>query len=73
MGRIIVINEYKWCMVDLVSTLTTWALVIAYVWSLSRNGTGAIAIEPPPDDRDQHLREPEAGHRPVGSPAQLLE
>ena len=44
LGRIIVINEYKWCMVDLVSTLTTWALVIAYVWSLSRSGTGAIAI-----------------------------
>ena len=44
LGRNIVLNEYKWCLVDLVSTLTTWALVVAYVFLLSRNGTGAIAI-----------------------------
>jgi ABC-type bacteriocin/lantibiotic exporter with double-glycine peptidase domain len=44
LGRNIVINEYKWCMVDLVSTLTTWALVVAYVFLLSRQGAGAIAI-----------------------------
>ena len=44
LGRSILINEYKWCMVDLVSTLTTWALVVAYVYSMSRSGTGAIAI-----------------------------
>ena len=44
LGRNIVINEYKWCLVDLVSTLTTWALVVAYVFLQSRSGTGAIAI-----------------------------
>ena len=44
LGRNIVVNEAKWCMVDLVSTLTTWALVVAYVFLLSRSGTGAIAI-----------------------------
>ena len=44
LGRNIVLNEYKWCLVDLVSTLTTWALVVAYVFLLSRGGTGAIAI-----------------------------
>ncbi len=44
LGRNIVVNEAKWCMVDLVSTLTTWALVVAYVWLLSHDGTGAIAI-----------------------------
>jgi ABC-type multidrug transport system fused ATPase/permease subunit len=44
LGRNIVVNEAKWCMVDLVSTLTTWALVVAYVYLLSRSGAGAIAI-----------------------------
>ena len=44
LGRNIVVNEAKWCMVDLFSTLTTWALVVAYVFLLSRSGTGAIAI-----------------------------
>ena len=44
LGRNIVINEYKWCMVDLVSTLTTWALVVAFVWMASRGGAGSIAI-----------------------------
>ena len=44
LGRNIVINEYKWCMVDLVSTLTTWALVVAYVFVQSRQGAGVIAI-----------------------------
>ena len=44
LGRNIVINEYKWCMVDLVSTLTTWALVVAYVFMQSRQGTGVVAI-----------------------------
>jgi ABC-type multidrug transport system fused ATPase/permease subunit len=44
LGRNIVINEYKWCMVDLVSTLTTWALVVAYVYMLSRGGSAGIAI-----------------------------
>jgi len=44
LGRNIVINEAKWCMVDLVSTLTTWALVVAYVYMLARDATGSIAI-----------------------------
>ena len=44
LGRNIVINEYKWCLVDLVSTLVTWALVVAYVFLLSRSATGTIAI-----------------------------
>jgi ABC-type multidrug transport system fused ATPase/permease subunit len=44
LGRSIVLNEYKWCMVDLVSTLTTWALVVAYVFQLTRSGATAIAI-----------------------------
>jgi len=44
LGRNIVVNEAKWCVVDLVSTLTTWALVVAYVWLVSRGGAGAIAI-----------------------------
>jgi len=44
LGRNIVINEAKWCLVDLVGTLTTWALVVAYVWALSRDGVAGIAI-----------------------------
>jgi len=44
LGRNIVINEYKWCMVDLVSTLTTWSLVVAYVFVQSRHGAGVVAI-----------------------------
>ena len=44
LGRNIVVNEAKWCMVDLVSTITTWALVVGYVFLLSRDGSGAIAI-----------------------------
>ena len=44
LGRNIVINEAKWCMVDLVSTLVTWALVVAYVAMVARQGGGAIAI-----------------------------
>ncbi|MEO5687739.1 MAG: ABC transporter ATP-binding protein [Burkholderiaceae bacterium] len=44
LGRTIVINEFKWCMVDLFSTLTTWALVVAYVYMLSRSGGPGIAI-----------------------------
>ena len=44
LGRNIVLNEYKWCMVDLVSTLATWGLVVAYVFLLTRNGTAGIAI-----------------------------
>jgi ABC-type multidrug transport system fused ATPase/permease subunit len=44
LGRNIVVNEAKWCMVDLVSTLVTWALVVAFVWLQSRNTTGVIAI-----------------------------
>ncbi len=44
LARNIVVNEAKWCMVDLVSTLTTWALVVAYVFLQSRQGAGTIAI-----------------------------
>jgi len=44
LGRNIVINEAKWCMVDLVSTLVTWALVVAYVATVASRGGAAIAI-----------------------------
>ncbi|MBC7665638.1 MAG: ABC transporter ATP-binding protein [Caulobacter sp.] len=44
LGRNIVINEAKWCRVDLVSTLVTWALVVAYVDMVASRGGAAIAI-----------------------------
>jgi ATP-binding cassette subfamily B protein len=45
MNRSIVLNEYKWCMVDLSSTVLTWSLVMAYVWRAGTHATGTgIAI-----------------------------
>jgi ABC-type multidrug transport system fused ATPase/permease subunit len=44
LNRAIVLNEYKWCMVDLASTLMTWSLVIGYVWLATRHGGTAVAI-----------------------------
>src|SRR3954469_17542429 len=44
LGRNIVINEAKWCVVDLVGTLVTWTLVVGYVWMVARQGGAAIAI-----------------------------
>ncbi len=44
LGRNIVLNEYKWCLVDLVSTLTTWSLVVAYVYLQTGRGATGIAI-----------------------------
>jgi len=41
LGRIIGLSEWKWCMVDLVSTALTWSLVIGFVWASGhRAGTG---------------------------------
>jgi ATP-binding cassette subfamily B protein len=44
LGRNIVINEAKWCVVDLASTLVTWALVVSYVYMVASRGGTAIAI-----------------------------
>jgi ABC-type bacteriocin/lantibiotic exporter with double-glycine peptidase domain len=44
LNRAIVLNEYKWCMVDLASTLMTWSLVIGYVWLTATHGATGIAI-----------------------------
>ncbi|MEP6504136.1 MAG: ABC transporter ATP-binding protein [Betaproteobacteria bacterium] len=44
LNRAIVLNEYKWCMVDLASTLMTWSLVIGYVWLTAAHGAAGIAI-----------------------------
>lgn len=44
LGRIISLTEWKWCMVDLVSTTLTWSLVIGWVWiAMHHAGTG-VAI-----------------------------
>jgi ABC-type bacteriocin/lantibiotic exporter with double-glycine peptidase domain len=44
LGRSITLNEWKWCMVDLVSTTLTWSLVIGYVWVAMRQPGAAVAI-----------------------------
>ncbi len=44
LGRIISLTEWKWCMVDLVSTTLTWSLVVGWVWiAMHHAGTG-VAI-----------------------------
>jgi len=40
LGKIISLTEWKWCMVDLVSTTLTWSLVIGFVW-VSKHHIGA--------------------------------
>jgi ATP-binding cassette subfamily B protein len=44
LGRIIVLTEWKWCMVDLVSSALTWALVIGYAWFATRGSAAGLAI-----------------------------
>ena len=45
LGKSISLTEWKWCMVDLVSTALTWSLVVGWVWIGSRHGGGAgVAI-----------------------------
>jgi ATP-binding cassette subfamily B protein len=44
LGRIIVLNEGKWCAVDLFSTLLTWSLVIGYVWATAAHAGAGLAI-----------------------------
>ncbi|MDQ6680275.1 MAG: ABC transporter ATP-binding protein/permease [Pseudomonadota bacterium] len=41
--RAIVLNEAKWCAVDMLSVVLTWSLVCAYVWQ-SRNRGEALLI-----------------------------
>lgn len=42
--RSIVLTEWKWCAVDLLSVGLTWALVASYVWRAGQGGTGAVLI-----------------------------
>ncbi len=44
LGRIIALTEWKWCMVDLVSTMLTWSLVIGYVGLSTHHLLGGLAI-----------------------------
>lgn len=44
LGKIIALTEWKWCMVDLVSTTLTWSLVIGYVWLGTHHVLGGLAI-----------------------------
>jgi len=44
LGRIISLTEWKWCMVDLVSTALTWSLVIGWVWIATRHAGAGLAI-----------------------------
>ncbi|HEX2539763.1 MAG TPA: ABC transporter ATP-binding protein [Caldimonas sp.] len=39
LSRAIVLNEWKWCAVDLLTILLTWLLVAAYAWQASAAGT----------------------------------
>ena len=41
--RMIVLNEVKWCAVDILSVCLTWGLVAAYVWR-SGSGTGTVLL-----------------------------
>ena len=43
LGRSIVLNEAKWCAVDLLGVALTWGLVIAYAWR-SGDGGGTLLI-----------------------------
>jgi ABC-type multidrug transport system fused ATPase/permease subunit len=38
LSRAIVLNEWKWCAVDLLTILLTWLLVAAYAWQAGRTG-----------------------------------
>jgi len=40
--RSILINELKWCAVDMLSVCLTWLLVAAYVWQTSRRGDALL-------------------------------
>jgi len=44
LGRIISLTEWKWCMVDLVSTALTWSLVIGWVWIAMHHAAAGLAI-----------------------------
>lgn len=44
LGRIISLTEWKWCMVDLVSTALTWSLVIGWVWVAMHHAGAGVAI-----------------------------
>jgi ABC-type multidrug transport system fused ATPase/permease subunit len=44
LGRIIGLTEWKWCMVDLVSTALTWSLVIGFVWVSTHHVGAGLAI-----------------------------
>ena len=43
MKKSIVVNEVKWCTVDLLSITLTWSLVVAYAWRSGDSG-GALLI-----------------------------
>jgi ABC-type multidrug transport system fused ATPase/permease subunit len=40
--RSIVVNEMKWCAVDLLSVVLTWTLVAAYVWQTRHRGNPVL-------------------------------
>ncbi len=44
LGKIISLTEWKWCMVDLVSTSLTWSLVIGWVWIATHHAGAGLAI-----------------------------
>ncbi|MET0382389.1 MAG: ABC transporter ATP-binding protein, partial [Burkholderiaceae bacterium] len=44
LGRIIVLNEGKWCAVDLSSATLTWSLVIGHVWGSVHPPGAGLAI-----------------------------
>lgn len=44
LGRIVVLTEWKWCMVDLASTALTWSLVMGYVWSAVHGASTSAPI-----------------------------
>jgi ABC-type bacteriocin/lantibiotic exporter with double-glycine peptidase domain len=37
-----VVNEVKWCAIDVLSVALTWGLVIAYVWQVRRSGDALL-------------------------------
>ena len=44
LGKSISLTEWKWCMVDLVSTALTWSLVIGWVWIAVHHAGAGLAI-----------------------------
>jgi ABC-type multidrug transport system fused ATPase/permease subunit len=42
LARSIVLNEWKWCAVDLLTTTLAWSLVAAYVWQAG--GSGVLLV-----------------------------